>query len=112
MAEEKKTKSKTGRAFAYSLGKLHKAIVFQVLEQTGIDGECAKAQVGDLHIIKLTHPELRLADGKIYIRGTNEDGNFRVDVEYFDSNEERDATFDLIVKTFGDWGEKYGVEIQ
>jgi hypothetical protein len=106
MAEKKVKKN----VFAYAMGKLHKAIVFQVLEQN-VPAEAIKSKVGEFEIRSTSHPELRLNEGHVYIRGTNEDGHFRVDVEYFDSNEERDITFDSLIATFAKWGEKHGIEI-
>lgn len=105
-------KEKMEQSFSYALGKLHQALVFQVLEQTIVGKSVgSEEKFNDLFFKSTSHPELRLADGIIYLRGTNADADFRVDVTYFKSNKERDAAFDTVISAINAWGERHGIKI-
>jgi hypothetical protein len=97
--------------FGYVLGKLHKALVFQVVEESAIPADATPQKIQGIIIDRCSHPEVRLSENVIFLRGTNNEGHFRVDVENFDSNEERDESFDKIIAIFKEWGEKNEITI-
>lgn len=91
---------KTG--LKYRLEKAESALVFQVLEQSDdISAFLSKghflSQKTGLRIATAKYPEFKDSKNVIFLRGSDTDNNFKLDVTRFPGNMQRDNKYNLIV---------------
>jgi hypothetical protein len=84
----------------FRLEKWERAVVFQIFEQDKFEHGVVYNN-GEFIIEVLLHPEQSC--NYIYLRGENSSEDFRVSSVQFNTNSERDAYYDEILKVFSDW---------
>jgi len=90
----------------FRLEKWEKAVVFQILEQDKFERGDVYSN-GEFRIVISSHPAFGLGH-IIYLRGRHSSKDLNVSSAVFETNAERDAYYDKILKTFSDWKKSLG----
>lgn len=85
----------------FKLIKLYKTLAFQIIEQNGFDADY-RFNLNKSMISVSSYPAITLFMGELYIylRGSNYVLDKNVSITTFESNNQRDEYYDLILKSF------------
>jgi len=95
----------------YTLSKLEKALVFQVLEmderfrsRADVGGILCRAK-NEMWVRSMDTPEIRGVE--IFLRGESKEGDDSIEILEFDTNKQRDKIFNRIQEALADWAENW-----